>query len=157
MKLTRFGFNILVFFWLLPLVLIDIIGNTINTGTTSEFYYYKAMFDGLLIAYALYELFTDSGTANVQTAKARQDKQEDTVVSFGQIAAFEYVYCLFLAAYAVVNWWSLHMINKEATGVASMASLVWSFVSLAVALLAALQFWRLKSGQLVELTHKVVQ
>lgn len=154
--MTRFGFNALVVVYLAPLLLLDIVGNTVNTGQTSNFYYYKSMFDGLLIAYAIWELLTDPGTTHVEHAKMRADDAQDTVMSFEKIGTFEYVYCAFLCLYAIGNWWTLHQFNSTATGMASIGSLIWSLVSIAVALLSAIQFYRLKSGALVELKHKVM-
>lgn len=155
MNLTRFGFNMLVAVYLIPLVIIDFVGNTVSTGFQSELYYYKTMFDGLLLAYAIWELFTDNGTASVSHAQHRV-ASGDSVVSFDNISAAEYIYCLFLCVYAAANWWELHLINREATGIVSMASLVWSFMSLAVCILSAVQFYRIKSGALVELKHRVM-
>jgi hypothetical protein len=154
--MTRFGFNLLVMIYLAPLVLMDIVGNTISTGTASDFFYYKSMFDGLLIAYAAYELWSDNGTASHSVAKRRAEDHDDQVVSFEKIASIEYIYCIFLAVYALGNWYTLHEINANSTGVESIGSLVWSFVSIAVAILSGIQFYRLKSGALVELKHKIM-
>jgi hypothetical protein len=55
--------------YLLPLLLIDIASNTMLTGAESDYFYYKTMFDGLLIAYAIYSLFTDKGTASRSVAQ----------------------------------------------------------------------------------------
>jgi hypothetical protein len=38
-----------------------------------------------------------------------------------------------------------------------MGTLIWSILSIAVTVLAAIQFYRLKSGTLVELKKKVIQ
>lgn len=155
MKLSRFGFNLVVLIYLAPLVAMDFIGNTLNTGLVSEMYYYKTMVDGCLVAYALWEMFTDQGTTSVAAARARAQSPNDTVVSFEKLSSWEYIYAAFLCVYAAANWYELHMINKESTGLVSIATLAWSFFSLAVAILAAVQFWRIKSGAIVELSHKV--
>ena len=54
MKLTRTGFNILVMVWLAPLVLLDLIGNSISTGSESDYFYYKMIADGILFAFAAF-------------------------------------------------------------------------------------------------------
>ena len=151
MKLTRTGFNLLVVAWLIPIVALDIISNTTLTGDVSDIYYYKTMADGLLIAYALFQAFGRGQTVTKHTAQ-----NDDTVASFEKIAAWEYVYCLLLAVYAAVNWFGLHMINKESTGLTSIGSLIWSFVSLAVLLLSLIQFWHLKSGAIVQVKKRIV-
>ena len=157
MHLTRLGFNLFVVAYLAPLVFMDIAGNTLSTGAASDFFYYKSMFDGVLIAYALYEAFAKGATASVSAAKARVADAQDDVVNFGQIHSIEWSYCLLLSVYAAVNWYFLHGINKESTGFISIATLVWSFVSLAVCILAAMQFYNLKSGKIVELRKQILQ
>lgn len=157
MHLTRFGFNILVIVYLAPLVFMDIAGNTMSTGLESDFYYYKSMFDGALIVYALYEAFFKGATATVSAARARVADRHDDVADFSNIHALEYIYCLVLSAYAAVNWYLLHQINKTSTGLTSTSTLVWSFLSLGICILAGLQFYNLKSGKIVELRKKILQ
>jgi hypothetical protein len=155
MHLTRMGFNALVIVWLAPLVMLDFVGNTISTGFWSDVFFYKMLADGLLVGYAFWEC-SHGQTTSLANAKARVADRHDDVVSFENIGAIEYVYCVVLCVYAIANFVVLHGMNKESTGLESIATLAWSFVSLAVAILAAVQFWHLKSGKIVELTHKVV-
>lgn len=157
MHLTRFGFNMLVSVYLAPLVLIDIIGNTLSEGSASDYYYFKAFLDGLLLAFAVYQLSRGSETATIASARARANDHRDEVVSFENISAIEWIYCLILSGYSAVNWFFLHDMNKHSQGLVSMGTLIWSFVSIVVAILAGIQFYRLKSGALVELQKKIVQ
>ena len=157
MHLTRFGFNIAVVIWLVPIVGADFYGNGIYTDWQSDIYFWKAIIDLALVGYALYVAFNGAQTATVATAQAKVSDRNDDVVDFAQIHAFEYIYCAVLALYAIGNFISLHAINKSATGPLAVVTLVWSFVSLLVFVLAALQFYRLKSGALVELKKKVLQ
>ena len=156
MHLTRLGYNVVVAIWLLPMALIDFIGNTITTGHESEMYYYKFMVDGLLVAYAIWQCFRPA-TSNIETAGRRVRAQDDEVVSFEKLGAVEYIYCALLFLYALGCWYTLHTINVNSTGAISMGSLIWSFLSIAVAVLSAVQFYHLKSGAIVELKHKVLQ
>ena len=156
MHLTRFGFNVIVAIYLAPLVLIDFIGNTFSTGDSSDYYYYKAIFDGILLVYAFWQLFRGE-TAHVENAQTRKSTASDEVIGFENIGAIEYIYCALLSLYAAANWFFLHLINKQATGIASMGSLIWSLLSVAVCVLAAMQFWHLKSGTIVALKKKVIQ
>lgn len=157
MHLTRTGYNALVAIWLAPLILLDFYGNTVSVGVQSDYFYYKTMVDGLLLAYACYQMFFATATASAATAQARTNDHRDDVVSFERLGAAEYLYCALLVVYAGVNWYAMHEINKSSVGFASIASLVWSIVSVAVAILSAVQFYHLKSGAIVELKHRVVQ
>jgi hypothetical protein len=156
MHLTRTGYNVLVIIWLAPLVVLDFIGNTLTTGSQSDMFYYKTMVDGLLIAYALYQCFRPA-TGSASTVHARIADTHDEVVGFEKLGAAEYLYCAILTLYAAGNWYFMHMINRESTGIVSIATLAWSFLSLAIALLSAVQFYHLKSGAIVELKHRIVQ
>ena len=156
MHLTRFGFNTAVLIWLLPLVGIDLNGNTNAIGAESDYFYYKFLLDGLLCLWAGWQLFRPQ-TATKAQAQARAADKSDEVVSFDNISAFEYMYCALLALYAAANFFYLHSVNKSATGAMSMGSLVWSILSLVICILACVQFWHLKSGAIVELKKKVVQ
>lgn len=156
MHLTRFGFNSLVLVYLVPLLLIDFVGNTVFTGSESEYFYYKSLLDGCLVAYAIYQL-TRPATATRSTAQQRIDDHNDDVVTFDNLGKLEYIYCIFLSAYSAVNWFFLHELNKLSTGITSTATLVWSILSIAVALLAAVQFYHLKSGSIVELKKRIIQ
>lgn len=157
MHLTRFGFNVAVIGWLLPIVFADFYSNGIYTDWQSDLYYWKAMADMLIIAYAAYEAFSGEATASVATAQARKGDNHDDVVDFAQVHAFQYIYCAVLALYALANFVSLHAINKAATGLLATITLVWSFVSLLVFAVSALQFYRLKSGAIVALKKRVLQ
>jgi hypothetical protein len=156
MNLTRFGFNVLVTIYLAPLLLIDLIGNMLFTDTQSDYFYYKAILDGCLMAYALYQL-NKPPTASVAKAKMAVADDTNNIASFEDLGAIEYIYCLLLSAYAAVNWWFLHDLNKHSTGLVSLGTLIWSVLSIAITVLAAVQFYRLKSGAIVELKKKVLQ
>jgi hypothetical protein len=156
MHLTRAGFNLAVVIWLLPLVLVDFIGNTTSTGMWSDIYYFKCIFDGLLVAYALYQMFLPA-TANIKEARARVQNRSDDVVEFENLGAIEYIYCGSLCLYAAGNWFFLHQINITSTGLLSIMTLAWSILSVVVAIVSAVQFWHLKSGSIVELKKRVIQ
>ena len=156
MKLTRLGFNLVVLIWLLPIIGYDIYGNTANTGATSDMFYYKTMFDGLIAAYACFLLVRGGSTMTKAEAEARVADKTDAVVDFQNLGSIEFAYALLLAGYAVLNWWTLHMINRDSQGFISIATLIWSFLSLAVAIVALLQFYHLKKGDIVQVSHKIV-
>lgn len=156
MKLTRLGFNVLVLCWIAPIIFYDVIGNTLSIGMMSDLFYYKAMFDGLLAAYAAYLASQGGSTMSREQAAKRVADAADAVVDFKNLSSAEYLYAAALCVYALFNWWSLHGINKASTGIESLVSLIWSFVSIIVSLLAAVQFYHLKSGAIVQVTNKLV-
>lgn len=156
MKLTRFGFNALVAVYLAPLVLIDVIGNMMFTGNQSEYFFYMAILNSCLVAYAIYQL-SRPPTATITAAQQRVRNTNDDVVTFENLGAIEYIYCLILSAYSAANYFWLHSVNKEAVGLMAFATLVWSVMSIGIAVLSLIQFWHLKSGAIVELQKKVIQ
>ena len=156
MKLTRFGFNTLVLVWLLPALLMDIVGNSTSTGAMSNFYYFKAMFDALLSAYAVWQLFRPETMTRAEAARKQNDRT-DTVVSFDDLGALEYVYCAVLVVLALGSWWFHHDINTNTTGFISIVSLVWSWLDIAVVIMAGVQFWHLKSGAIVSVSRRFVE
>jgi hypothetical protein len=155
--LTRFGFNLVAAIYLAPLLLIDIVGNTMSEGDTSELYFFKTAFDGLLLAFGIYQMFRGGETTTISNARARQTDHRDDVVSFENLGSIEWMYCALLSAYALVNLYFLHDINKHSTGIVSLGTLVWSFLSIVLAVLAGIQFYRLKSGAIVELQKRIAQ
>ena len=156
MHLTRFGFNVVVLVYLVPLVFLTFVGNTVTEGTLSDVFYYGTMGLGGLILFAGYELFHGQ-TASISVAQGRQSDHKDEVIGFENVGAYEYIYCAVLVLISGGCWFWLHDINKHSTGILSMASLAWSFMSLLIAVLSAVQFWHLKSGTIVELKKRVVQ
>lgn len=157
MHLTRMGFNLLVVVYLAPMALIDFIGNSTVEGAMSDYYYYKFILDSLLVAYAIYQAFFSGTTSHIDTAKARVSDHADEVVSFEKIGSIEYIYCALLSIYAAANWYFMHDINKNSTGLLSMATLIWSFLSIAIVIISVIQFYHLKSGKIVELKKRVMQ
>ena len=156
MHLTRFGFNALVAIYLAPLIIIDLIGNMMYMDAASDYFYYKAMLDGALIAYSIYQM-TRPATTSISNARQKAINPNDEVVSFENLGAVEYVYCILLCAYSLANWYFLHDLNNHSIGLVSTGTLIWSVLSLAVAVLAAIQFYHLKSGTIVELKKRIVQ
>ena len=156
MSLTRTGFNTLVLVWLIPALLMDIVGNTTATGSMSDFYYFKAMADALLSAYAFWQLFRGETMTRTEAARKANDSS-DSVITFDNLGAVEYIYCAVLVILALGSFWFHHDINKNSTGALSIASLIWSWLDLAVAALAGIQFWRLKSGAIVSVSRKLVE
>lgn len=155
MKLTHTGYNLVVAIWLAPIVLFDFIANTIYTGRESQIYYFKCMLDAVLLLYALYTAYS-ADTASVASARARTAAKDDSVVSFENVGAWEYIYCGLLVLYAGGNWYSLFQMNSNSTGIISVAALIWSILSLVVGFLSMVQFYHLKSGAIVQLQHKVM-
>lgn len=155
MKLSRFGFNLLVAIWLLPMLLLDVYGNTTTTGVTSDVYYYAAIVHALALFYAGFQCWRKSETSDLKHAKAAVADAENTVVSFEQLGALEYVYCGGLVVVALASWYLHHKTNADNTGFVSLASMVWSMLDIVVAILAGIQFWRIKSGSLTQLVRKM--
>jgi isoprenylcysteine carboxyl methyltransferase (ICMT) family protein YpbQ len=92
---------------------------------------------------------TDKGTMS-----HRQVDQIDGEASAANLGSADHVYCVILALFAVVNWFVLNQANRDMTGLPSIATLVWSFMSLIVLILSLAQFWKMKSDRLVKLTRK---
>lgn len=157
MKLTRYGFNRIVLIWLLPLGIIDVIGNLNTTGYMSDVYYFKVIFDGLLILFAGYMAFFAGETMTRGDAHVARLDPSDTVAEVGDIGNLEHIYCALLVVVALGSWYVHHDINRNSTGIVALASLIWSFLDLIVAVLAGLQFWHLKSGAIVNVSRKMVQ
>lgn len=157
MILTRFGFNVVVLVWLVPMLAIDVYGNTTTTGISSELYYYAAIFHGLLALFAGYQLTRKSELMTEAKAKSKVADPEDAVVSFKHLGAGEFVYCGVLAVSALVAWWCHHALNKDSTGAMSVVSLLWSWLDILIAGLAGFQFHKLKSGAIVQVAHKIFQ
>lgn len=156
MTLTRTGYYTIVMAWLAPIVLFDVIANTILTGRDSEYFYYKTMADGILMAYALWQMFGRAATVSAKTAAVRTADVNDSVIGLDKLGSWEWISCLILVVYALINWYSLKEINTHSTGIVSTATLVWSMVSIVVAGLSAIQFYQVKSGAIGKLTHQLV-
>jgi len=147
--LTRFGFNLLVAVYLSPLVVLQILANSEATGGESDMHYYAALATALLLGYAVWGLLADRSTT-----WHRQVDQIDGEASASNLGAADHVYCVILALFAVVKWYVLYQANRDMTGLPSIATLVWSFMSLIVLILALVQLWNMKTGRLVKLTRK---
>jgi TIR domain len=143
--LTRFGFNLFVAIYLAPMIVLQILANSETTGAQSDMHYYAALATALLFGYAVWGLFTE---------KDRPVDQIDGEASAAHLGAADHVYCGILALFAVVKWYVLYKANSDMTGWPSIATLVWSFMSLIVLILAVVRFWNMKSGPLVKLTRK---
>jgi hypothetical protein len=154
--LTRFGFNSIVLVWLVPALIMSIYGNTVSTGVASDIYYWMTGIDAGLILYALFQLFRSDDTMSVKEAARRKNDSHDEVVSFENLGSIEYIYCAVLVILAVGSWWFHHSINKDSTGILSIATLIWSWLDLLIAVVSAFQFYRLKSGAIVEVSKKLV-
>lgn len=156
MYLTRTGFNTAAIIWLIPCFFVAVYGNTVSTGFTSDIYYLMTGVTAALILYALGQLFRKGETVSLQEARRRQQDANDSVVSFENLGSIEYIYCAVLFVLAVGSWWFHHDINKSATGFLSIATLIWSWVDLLIAIIAGFQFYKLKSGAIVEVSKKLV-
>jgi hypothetical protein len=156
MHLSRFGFSLLVSLWLIPMVILDFVGNTTSTGNQSDIYFIKAIFDGILLAYAIWQLKRPA-TVNIRVAQQRKDDRHDDVVDFSDLGAMEYIYCALLVVYSIANTFFFHDVNKHSTGIISIVSLVWTLLSVIILIAAAVQFYHLKQGSIVELRKKVLQ
>lgn len=156
MHLTRFGFNAIVLVWLVPAIIMGFIGNATTEGTTSDIYYWFTLFSVALAIYAGIQCFREDNTMSAHEASRRRDDHRDDVVSFENIDALEYIYCGVLVVLALGSWWFHHSVNKNSTGLLSVATMIWSWLDLIVAVVAGLQFYRLKSGAIVSVTKKLV-
>jgi hypothetical protein len=157
MHLTRTGFNAIVLVWLVPAIIMGFVGNATATGIASDIYYWMTLLSVALALYAGFQCYRPDNTMNASEAQRRQDDHhDDSVVSFTNIDAIEYVYCGVLVVLALGSWWFHHSVNKDATGLLAMASMIWSWLDLIVAGVAGLQFWRLKSGAIVAVSRRLV-
>jgi hypothetical protein len=155
MHLNRFGFNLIVAIYLIPMALIDFVCNSMVSGAMSDYYLYKFILDAGLAAIAVSQLFR-AQTAHHATAQERVQSGDD-VIGFENVSSLEYLYCATLCLYAAANTYFMHAINKASTGALSMASLAWMLLSIVICGLAGLQFWHLKSGTIVQLRQRVTQ
>jgi large-conductance mechanosensitive channel len=137
-------------------VILDLWSNASVTGDSSEVYFIKALIDGLLIAFALFMAYGMGKTATRERAAIEVKDTSNNITAFENVASWEYIYCGVLVVYALLNAYGLHAINRDATGIAAFLSLIWTFVSLAVAIFAAIQFYHLKQGDIVALKKKIV-
>jgi hypothetical protein len=156
MHLTRLGFNVVVMIYLAPLIFLDVIGNTMATGSSSDYYFWLLIVDGGLFAFALWQSFAAQPTANIHTARAAVADPNDEVMSFENLSSVEYIYCGILVLYGVANFFILHALNKQVTGIESLATLIWSLASIIIAVVAAIQFYHLQKGNIVALKKQVV-
>src|ERR1700734_2654111 len=156
MHLTRFGFTAIVLVGLIPSLVFFIAGNAIATGTASDMFYWMTAITVALIAFAVFQIMRPDNTMSRKEATRRSHDSHDDVVSFENIATFEYIYCGALVVLAIGSWWFHHGINKDSTGFLAIGTLIWSFVDLIVACIAGFQFYRLKSGAIVEVAKKIV-
>lgn len=99
-------------------------------------HYYAALATALLLGYAVWGLLSDKGTMS-----HRQVDQIDGEASAANLGSGDHVYSVILALFAVVNWYVLYQANRDMTGLSSIATLVGSFMSLIVLILALVQFW----------------
>lgn len=153
--MNRFGYNVLVLIWLVPLALADLAGNTVNTGNLAEYYFWMFTADCFIGAYAIYMLIFADPTHHVNHVVQRVNDPNDTVVSFETLGGMEYVYTGFLTVYAVVCFYFMHKLNRETTGFESIGALIWSFLSLGVAVLSANQFIHTARGKLTVAIHRM--
>jgi hypothetical protein len=164
MKLTRFGFNFMVLCWAAPLCIIAIGGNTMATGSDSRRFLFEAVVYAVIAVYAFIQLVSGGKTMSRAAATAAKADPNDAVVSFENINALEYIYCAVIVIIAAFTCWQMFAINdtnsatiSAGSGALSIIALFWMILSGAVCLFSALQFWHLKSGAIVEVSHRVVQ
>jgi hypothetical protein len=96
-------------------------------------------------------MVADKGTLSRRVAALNGAESAGSAAKLGTA---DHAYCIILALYALVNWYVLYRINHVATGLTSVTTIVWSFMSLIVLILAVVQFWNIKSGRLVTLSRK---
>ena len=142
MRLSRKGFNFLVLVWLAPAIAMAMYGNTVSTGATSDLYFWAT---GIFAALALFAIVQFSRGDYASNDAKRRASATDDLVSLDNIGAFEYIYCAVLALVAVGSFFYHHHVNKEAEGVLSVVTLLYSYFDLLIAGVSGLQFWRLKA------------
>jgi hypothetical protein len=151
--LTRCGFNLIVAIYLAPLLGIQILENVETSGAESDLHYFAALATALLLGYAVWSMVADKGTLSHRVAALNEAEGEASAAKLGTA---DHAYCIILALYALVNCYVLYRINHVATGLTSVTTIVWSFISLIVLILALVQFWNIKSGRLVTPSRKAV-
>jgi hypothetical protein len=149
--LTRCGFNLIVAIYLAPLLVIQILENVETSGAASDLHYFAALATALLLGYTVWSMVADKGTVSRRVAALDEAEGEASAAKLGTA---DHAYCIILGLYALVNWYVLYRINHVTTGLISFATIVWSFMSMIVLILAAVQFWNIKSGRLVTLSRK---
>jgi len=158
LKLSQFGYNSFVAGWLVPATIMAFINNANSHGNESKFYAIVAL--GLAAAcgyHGIMSWLSFGQTATRTDAERRKNSQAQAdvaVVDYEQLAAWKWVMCLLVAALAVYQVFVHFQMNSDYEGFASTFMLIYMAVDAAVAYFALTQFWAIKSGQVVALTHK---
>lgn len=145
MHLSRKGFNLTVLIWLAPAIAMAIYGNTASTGAESDLYFWATGIFGGLAAYATFQFMRDDYTSAGTKARAKTQGGDDDLVSLDNIGALEYLYCAVLCLVAIGSFFYHHHVNKDATGIMAVATLVYSYFDILIAIVSGAQFWQLKA------------
>jgi hypothetical protein len=158
LKFSQFGYNTTVAVWLVPATIMAFVQNANTHGAVSKFYAIVAM--GLL-ALAIYHAimaYQSSGTTASKSDAERRVRsnasQDVAVVDYEKLAAWKWVVCFAVGVLALYQGFAHFQMNSDYEGFASTFMLIYTGVDAVIAYLAFSQFWAIKSGQIVELTHK---
>jgi hypothetical protein len=157
MRLTQFGYNVTVAIWLIPIVGLAFWRNANATGAESDFYAIASIVCLALLGFAAWSAYQSSGlTASVQVAEERKaDKTDAAVLSFENLSAWKWAYCLLIGVIAVCSAVGHYLMNRNSEGFMATFLLIYAVVDAAIAFISLNQFWAIKSGKIVELSNKV--
>lgn len=156
MRLTNFGYNALVSIWLIPKLVGALWGNSHSTGNMSDFYAGAAALCGALLAYAVWSAYQSYGqTATRHEAQQRvTDHNDVAVLSFENLGAWKWIYCLLIGVIAIASAISDYLTNRSTEGLLATFFLIYAFIDILIAVVSLRQFWAIKRGQIVELSNK---
>jgi hypothetical protein len=157
LRLSQFGYHTLIAVWLFPIMCMAFIGNATSTGIASDFYAIASVFTVSLFGFASWSAYLNrSGTATVAAAQSRAASHDDAaVVSFENLSAWKWVYCLLISIIAATSAVTHYIMNRESQGILATALLIYAVIDILIGLISFKQFWDIKSGQIVQLSNKV--
>jgi len=154
-KVSRSLYHILTLFWLVAIVLtVDLPGNTVNTGTLSQVYNLKFMFDALLGLWVGYLLYAEWGTTTYRTSRPVA-KGDESIANFDVFGAKEHISCALLVLYGLGNGYLHFVENSGSTGIESLFSLFFQLFDVVIVVLSAVQFSHLKAGLIQQIKQNV--
>lgn len=155
MRLSQFGFNVIVAAWLLPFTLSAWYGNAHSTGVMSDLYALAALICTALLGYAVWSAYA-AGKTTTPSPSVQPEQGDDVAisVSFEKLGAIKWVYCLIVSGMAVFAAIMHYLMNRDAQGFLATLFLVYALVDIGIAFVSFNQFWAIKSGKIMELSNK---
>lgn len=156
LRLSQYGYNVLIACWLMPFFAWAVVGNASSEGSQSDMYAATAAVCAVLFAIAVAFAYQSKGqTASTKAAQVRAaDPSDAAVVSFENLHAWKWAYCLAVGLIAVVAAITHYLVNRNAHGVYASIMLAYAGVDVFIAFISLTQFWSIKKGHIVQLSNK---